>query len=255
MEGQSSFFSAMVVGEDPKSLMAPFDAKLKVEPYVKYEFSKADKYLQYAIMSLKAVLAQKHELKLEEHLIENIKGRISILKKVTPFEYYQAITNGMEYNKDGDALSDVNPQAKWITCKEASNFAIKLKLVDGTEATSAKAEDIDWSLMHKVNQDVYRAAWETVMEGKEPSNDEELLVYNNMKNKTAYFKKFVNKEKYVSFSTCYWNYAYVDENGWVDINSSPSEYEWVEGFYDKFVANLKPTDKVTIYECSTNNAI
>ena len=109
-------------------------------------------------------------------MIENIKGRISILKKVTPFEYYQAITNGMEYNEDGDALSDVNPQAKWITCKEASNFAIKLKLVDGTEATSAKAEDIDWSLMHKVNQDVYRAAWETVMEGKEPSNDEELLV-------------------------------------------------------------------------------
>ena len=93
------------------------------------------------------------------------------------------------------------------------------------------------------------------MEGKEPSNDEELLVYNNMKNKTAYFKKFVNKEKYVSFSTCYWNYAYVDENGWIDINSSPSEYEWVEGFYDKFVANLKPTDKVTIYECSTNNTI
>ena len=135
----------MVVGEDPKSLMAPFDAKLKVEPYVKYEFSKADKYLQYAIMSLKAVLAQKHELKLEEHLIENIKGRISILKKVTPFEYYQAITNGMEYNEDGDALSDVNPQAKWITCKEPSTSVTVPMVVPFTCMTAPGIVSLDAS--------------------------------------------------------------------------------------------------------------
>ena len=46
MEGQSRFFSVMVVGEDPKSLMAPFDANLKVEPYIKYEFTKAADYLK-----------------------------------------------------------------------------------------------------------------------------------------------------------------------------------------------------------------
>ena len=253
MEGQSRFFSVMVVGEDPKSLMAPFDANLKVEPYIKYEFTKAADYLKYAIMSLEAVVKQKHELKLEEHLIDNLNARISILKKVTPFEYYQSLTHGMDYTEDGDALSDTNPQAKWVTCREASNFAIKLKLVDGTETYSAKAEDIDWSLMHKVNEDVYKAAWEIVMEDKEPTTDEERLIYENMKGKETYFQKFVTKDKYVSFSTCYWNYAYVDANGWVDINSAPSEYEWVEGFYDNFVTKIKPTDKVTPSECSIDN--
>ena len=52
--------------------------------------------------------------------------------------------------------------------------------------------------------------------------------------------------------TSYWNYAFVNKDGWVDMVNE-DERKWINNFYDRFIATLDPNDLVTIYECSVNN--
>jgi hypothetical protein len=73
-----------------------------------------------------------------------------------------------------------------------------------------------------------------------------------MKDKSVYFSKFPNKEAYVTYSTAYWNFAYVDDKQWFDINDI-DETAWIENFYNRFVTQLKPDDLVSIYECTIND--
>jgi hypothetical protein len=74
-----------------------------------------------------------------------------------------------------------------------------------------------------------------------------------MKNRRAYFDNFKNKETYVSWSTSFWGYAFVDQNGWHDIDSEKGEQiEWVNNFYDKFIKNLPENTRISVYECVRN---
>lgn len=85
---------------------------------------------------------------------------------------------------------------------------------------------------------------------KEPETDEEKTLYENMKDNVNYFSKFKNKDEYVVHNCAYWNYAYLDKNGWKDIDDSKNDIEWVSQYFDTFCANLKEGDKVTIFECT-----
>jgi hypothetical protein len=127
-----------------------------------------------------------------------------------------------------------------------------LLLKNGMEAYSAHVSEVDWESMTRTNTSVYEAAWEMVMEGKTPSNTEEEAIYNAMKDKEAYFRKFKSEEEYVNYSTSYWNYAFVDKNGWVDMTNE-DEKKWITNFFERFVKNIDPNDTVTIYECTVNN--
>jgi hypothetical protein len=105
--------------------------------------------------------------------------------------------------------------------------------------------------MHHVNKEVYEAAWEIVVEGREPTTPEEEKIKQSMGDKQAYFSKFSSKEHYVNYSTAYWNFAYVDDKQWFDI-SEIDESAWIEHFYDRFVTKLNSDDLVSIYECTIN---
>jgi hypothetical protein len=129
---------------------------------------------------------------------------------------------------------------------------LPLILKDGREVYTAKCSDVDWGRMHLNNQGVYRAAWEMVVEGREPETEEERTIYNAMKDKDVYFSKFPDKESYVNYSTAYWNFGYVDENGWTDM-SGKDEYEWINSFFDRFVTKIDENAIVSIYECTTND--
>ena len=250
---KSKFFSVMVVGDNHKEIMAKYSIDLEVDSYVKYEYLKADKYLNNSIKALDGILSNADKIGLEPSVKENLSARIKVLKKMTPFEYYRELTDGMYYDNEGNALSTENPEGHWNTARIGRNFSLPLKLKDGTESYSALAKDVDWESMRE-SPKLYEAAWEMVMEGREPSDEEEEKVYEAMKDKTTYFSNFKNKEEYVSYSTSYWNYGYVDENGWIDVDSDKSdEKEWINKFYDRFIKNLDPNSLVTIYECTVNN--
>ena len=248
----SRFFTVMVVGENHKELMEKYSINLEVAPYIKYEYLKADKYLDTSIKALNNILENSDKIQLEPNVKENLDIRIKTLKKMTPFEYYRQLTNGMYYDENGNALSSENPEGHWATARVGRNFSIPLKLQDGTETYSALMGKIDWIAM-KEPSGLYEAAWEMVVDGREPSNQEEEQVLAAMKDKKNYFSNFKNKEDYVIYSTSYWNYAFVDKNGWVDVdNYGGNEIEWIATFFDKFVKNISPNELVTIYECTIN---
>lgn len=247
----SRFFSVMVVGDNHKELMDKYSFDLEVEPYIRYEYLKADKYQNNSIKALDNLLNNADKVGLEPQLKEGLERRIKALKKMTPFEYYRELTEGLYYDENGNALTTENPNGHWVTARIGKNFSLPLKLKDGTETYSAKADDIDWWAMNEPTA-MYEAAWEMVMEGREPTNAAEERVYESMKDKIAYFSNFKDKDDYVTYSTSYWNYAFVDKNGWVDM-SDEDERKWITNFFERFVKNIDPNDTVTIYECTVNN--
>ena len=248
----SRFFSVMVVGDNHRELMEKYSLDLEVESYVRYEYLKADKYQSNSIKALDNLLSHADEIGLEPQVKESLERRIKVLKKMTPFEYYRELTDGMYYDENGNALSTENPEGHWKTARIGRNFSLPLKLMNGEESYSAKASDVDWDAMNEPNE-LYAAAWEMVMEGREPTNETEERIYESMKDKTTYFSNFKDKEDYVTYSTSYWNYAFVNKDGWVDMTNE-DEKKWITSFKDRFVKTLDPNDLVTIYECSVNNS-
>ena len=249
----SRFYSLMVVGENPKQLVEKYGSDYKTEPYVKYKYLDAKKYQDAAKKSLKAVLDNADKIGIDPSVKEALEVRLDNLSKITPFEYYRELTNGMYYNEDGDALSEENPNTKFNTCRIGRNFSLPLKLKDGTESYSALAKDVDWNEMNGKGKEIYEAAWELVMERREPKTEDEKTIYQSMKDKETYFQNFKSKEAYVNYSTAYWNYAYADKNGWIDVDDEGNEEKWINNFFQRFVENIDPNDLVTIFECSINN--
>ena len=250
----SKFFSVMVVGDNPREIMDKYDKSKTVEPYVKYVYLDAKKYKDRAIKAMEKIALDGDKILLPDNIKEGLKERLKTLKKLSDFDYYRELTDGLYYDNNGNALSDENPDGKWVTCRNGGHFSLPLILKDGTESYAARCKDVDWSSMHKVNQDIYKNPWELVMEGREPEDDEERKIYDVMKDRTVYFSNFKTKGEYVNYSTNYWNYAYVDENGWRDIDSENKgdEIKWINNFYETYVKGLKPDDLITIFECSVN---
>ena len=241
----------MVIGNNHKEIMEKYSLDLEVDSYVRYEYLKADKYQNNSIKALDNLLNHGDEIGLEPQVKESLERRIKALKGMTPFEYYRELTDGMYYDENGNALSTENPNGHWKTARIGKNFSLPLKLKDGTETYSARACDIDWNAMNEPT-DLYEAAWEMVVDGRDPTNEQEERVYESMKDKQAYFSNFKSKEDYVTYSTSYWNYAFVNKDGWVDMVNE-DERKWINNFYDRFIATIDPNDLVTIYECSVNN--
>lgn len=248
----SRFFSVMVIGDNHRELMEKYSLDLEVDSYVRYEYLKADKYLANSIKALASVLENADKIGIDSDTKESLERRIKILKKMTPFEYYRELTNGMYYDENGNALSTENPEGHWKTARIGRNFSLPLKLKNGEESYSARMEDIDWGAMNE-SSELYSAAWQMVVDGREPTNETEERIYESMKDKMAYFSNFKNEEDYVTYSTSYWNYAVVDKDGWVDM-ADKDEKEWIKTFYDKFISTIDPNELITIYECSVNNS-
>ena len=242
----------MVVGDNHRDLMDKYSYKLEVDSYVRYEYLKADKYLANSIKALASVLENADKIGIDSDTKDNLERRIKALRRMTPFEYYRELTEGMYYDENGNALSTENPDGHWTTARIGRNFSLPLKLKNGEESYSARACDVDWDSMREPSE-LYAAAWEMVVDGRDPTNETEERIYESMKDKTTYFSNFKDKEDYVTYSTSYWNYAFVNKDGWVDM-SNENEKKWITSFQDRFVKTLDPNDLVTIYECSVNNS-
>ena len=53
---------------------------------------------------------------------------------------------------------------------------------------------------------------------------------------------------YVYSMASFWCYAYLDENGWVEL--SGPQFDWVKNFYERFVSPLSDDGKLTIFDCT-----
>ena len=253
MEG-SKLFTVLVVGDRPEQLMAKYNINLKVERYIKYRYLDAEKMKENSIKIMSEIINNPKKFNLTPFHVDYFKQQIKSVKEMSTFEYYSSVTNGLYYDEDGNAMSDKNPNGKWLSYKLGDNFSLPFITLDGNETHQTFVNNVQWDKIHMNNSELYEIVWDLVHGIRKPINENEEKIYNNMKDKDVYFKSFKNKDEYVAHNCSFWHYAYLDENGWVDMDDGHNSIDWIVNFYDKFITKLKPTDMITVFECARNNS-
>lgn len=250
----SKFYSVMVVGDNPTELMAKYDKSKEVEPYIKYRYLDAEKLHKNSIKIYEDLINNVNILALSEDQISALKEKLKSIKNMTRFEFYQMLTEGCSYDENGDAWSTVNPNGKWDAYQTGNHFSVPLITKNGVETSSALNKEVNWKILHMAEAAYYELVWDLAHEIVEPTNDSERQIRDNMINRKKYFSNFKSKEDYVIHSAAYWNYAYLDENGWVSIDDeNVDEKTWIKNFYPRFVEKLNPNDKITIFDYTINS--
>lgn len=239
-------FVCIVAGDNPDELIRNYSTELKVEPYTVYRRSDAEMMKEY------------YEKRMEE--LENVPDEtreycLKMLREKSVEEFYDDLTEDYEIDPDtGDAISRENPDGRYRYCNIGRLFSIpfRLKGCDDT-AFQASKDNVDWTIIHLNDslQEKYGHVWDMVMCGAAPRNENESLMYENMRNRTEYFRKFGDRATYVASNTAFWGYAFLSKDtGWVEYNpSKDTQFEWMSGYYDRFIANLPGNTLLTIYEC------
>lgn len=248
----------LVIGENHKDIIKKYSSDTEVEKYVLYKRDDAQLLQKKHLKFLESVL-KSDKLNLTSNQTDLYKTLYLDIKSMDDFEYYRYITRGCTYDeKTGDAYSTKNPNAYYRAEKcyddrlkkygEEAPCANPFKLKDGTQAYSAKKYEIDWEKHHMYNTVVYESAWELVVDDREPKNDKEKQIKENMANRMSYFMNFDSKEEYVRHSCSFWTYGIATNDKYVEVDYTISDKDWVAGFYNKYIKPLPDDTLLTIYE-------
>ena len=240
-------FVCIVAGDNPDELMRPYDRREEEEPYVRYHYKDATKIKEKYIELYEGILNSDEET-IDKEELEDI---VNDLKEMSVEEFYEELTEGLTIDDEtGDAISTENRQGMFSYYELGKWLSVPFLLKGGREVFQSKKSDINWDKIHLGGGDIYRKTWEMVMEGVEPSTDYEKTIYDNMKDKETYFKKFETKENYVVSNTAFWGYAFLSEKtGWVDASDTNDQFVWMSEYYNMFIKNLPDDTLLTIYEC------
>lgn len=230
----------------------------KVEPYLRLRKKDAKKAQKQHLKYIEELINNKN-ITLNDYIRNTYKDMYLEVKDMSAEDYFYNITQGCTYDeKTGDAYSTENPNAyyKYERCHqhrlevtgEEGDFSNPFILDDGTKSYVAKASEIDWEKMHMCNTEIYKAAWELVVFDREPVNDREKRIKENMKNKIDYFSNFEDCDEYVRHSCSFWTYGVVLPDGYKEVDYTISDKEWVSTFFDRFIKPLKGDEVLTIYE-------
>jgi hypothetical protein len=243
-------FVCIVAGEHPEKLMEEYNKKKKIEPKVVYRYKDAHKLKENYVRTYERILSER-ESDLNPQDIEYIKDTIIELNEMDDDEFYCDLVENLEIDeKTGDAYTTENIDGKWSYYTIGKLFSVPFLKKDGIETFQAKKGDIAWDKIHLNGGEIYARAWEMVMDGSKPETDYEQQIYDNMKDKAAYFQKFETKENYVASNTCFWGYAFLSEKtGWQEASDMTEQFAWMVNFFDVFIKPLSDDTLLTIYEC------
>jgi hypothetical protein len=240
-------FTAIVVGEAPDEIMKKYDLSEKVEPYVVYRLSEIPKYKENTLNAYKYLA---NSTVMPETIRDEYKAKVQEIEEMSDIDFYSKLTEDLEIDEDtGNAMCDINPDGHYNICRLGKNLAMPLINKEDQEVFQARKRDIQWDKIHLANQDVYRIAWEMVMGDRKPSNEEEEIIYENMKNRTEYFRYYGDIDTYVASNTAFWGYAFVTKDSWVELTDDIPQIQWVTEFYDNFIKNLPEDTLISVYEC------
>lgn len=243
-------FVCIAAGDEPQRLMEEYDKNKKGDRKLVYKYKDADKIKGKFIKEYKNLLSRPE---LNDFQKEYIEVNIQTLTDMDGDEFFNYIVEetGLEIDDEtGDAYTEGNEKGKWSSYSIGKLFSVPFLLKDGREVYQAKKGDIDWEHIHLSNGKIYERAWEMVMDNSKPTDDYETTIYENMKDKRAYFEKFETKENYVVSNTAFWGYAFLSEKtGWMDA-SEEDQFVWMRNYYDLFIKNLDDDILLTIYECT-----
>lgn len=240
-------YVCIVAGDIPQDLMDEYDKNKKVEPYIVYKYKDAQKIKETYVDSYTRVMNETDDALQKEY----IKDVLLDLSEMDNDEFFYSISKNFIIDENtGDAMSDLNKNGKFTSYQIGKIFSVPFLTKDGREVFQARKKDIDWNKIHGSNSEIYKRAWEMVMENSKPNDDYENQIYENMKDKTAYFLKFETKENYIISNTSFWGYAFLsEETGWRDASDVEDQFVWMANYYNMFIDMLSDETLLTIYEC------
>lgn len=243
-----SFFETIVAGENPEEIIKPYDSTILVDDYIVYKFSDAKKIKERTLNFYKQIFSTVSDNISETDKLY-YKEEYEDLLNMSDEDAYYFLTYEYDYDKNGNAISNKNPKGKYKFYQKPKLFSVPFITYDGKEIFQACKGEIDWDKMHLNGTETYDIAWELVMGDRKPRSEYEKQIYENMKERKAYFSSFGNKDNYVLHSTAFWAYAFVDKNNWYELEDNINQFDWVTNFYDKFIKNLDDNTLLTIFEC------
>ena len=136
---------------------------------------------------------------------------------------------------------------------EEGDFSDPFPLKNGGKAYSARFNDIDWEKIHRNprQMELSKRAWEIIVEGSEPVNEQERYLKTIMEHRISYFiDNFATKEVYMQYYSSLWYYGVATEEKYEEVDTwNSSILEWCINFFDKFLKGLEETNPlITIYE-------
>lgn len=240
-------YSLLVIGNNPEELLQKFDKNIQVEPYIKYYYKDANKLRSTAIKTHEALLGNKEKFKGNQFVIDSISEKIKELESITDFAYYNMLTNGYDYDDEGNAITNENPHGKFDSYEKGDTLAHTLFLKDDKPTFEALKKDIDWPKMHLTNQDTYIQCWNLFNNVVSPVTAEDKAIMSNMGKYKDEIMKFGSAENYAAFNTAYWECAVIDINKeWHDFTEE-TRYDWTTSFYDKYIKDIPEDTLLTIY--------
>lgn len=247
--GEYGHFVCLVAGDNPDELMKEYGPGDGTKEYIIYKLSEAIKIQEQAKQMYNALIEKAPTL-FQKFVFEE---ELDVIKDETPIEYFSRLTQSFKHNPEtGDAISNVNPSAKYTSYRIGKELFCPFMLKNGNVSSQALKGDVNWEEMHLGKAEKYDIVWDTVIDGKKPKTDTEKLIYNNMKHMKNYLLSFGNKEKYVSFCTSFWTFAFLSkETGWVNLEPETNQMDWVICFFEKFIVPLSENTLLTQYECTS----
>ena len=262
---KSVFRTVLVIGDNHEELIKKYSADTKVEEHVKCRLDDAE-HLHKSFLKLIETILESKDLNISENQRDNYKKLYLNIKEMSDFEYYQYYTKGCRYDEEtGDALTDENPNAHYRAERcyenrlrnhnEEGPFSNPFWLNDATKSYSARFNDICWKRIHMYDKEteIYKRAWELVVDDDEPKDEKEERIKANMIGKLGYFLNFKDKDEYIRHSCSFWCYGVITENGYDEVTYQISDKDWVANFYDKYIKNIKGNPLLTIYEVRSLN--
>ena len=292
-----SHFAVLVIGNDIEEQLAKFDEQIEMPKYVKYtkeqlianekqsiEEYKNGTYAEYLVDPIKYAESVNNENHLK-YVSEVFPKKL----EMTDEEIYQ---NAIKYYEeedlgpDGEVYSTYNPDSKWDWYEVGGRYAGRIAVKDGVEidepnfswgwqeedkekviangyrTDSAYVKDIDFSKMHRTEEDYKEALryWELIVEGAKPKNkDEENSVKFNWYKPDYYTERYKDKETYAKCSSSFSMWAVVKDGVWYEkgqmgwwamSNETHDEaVDWEMNFFDRFIKDLPEDTLITVVDC------
>ena len=292
-----SHFAVLVIGNDIEEQLAKFDEQIEMPKYVKYtkeqlianekqsiEEYKNGTYAEYLVDPIKYAESVNNENHLK-YVSEVFPKKL----EMTDEEIYQ---NAIKYYEeedlgpDGEVYSTYNPDSKWDWYEVGGRYAGRIAVKDGVEidepnfswgwsedekdkviamgykTDSAYIKDIDFSKMHKIEEDYKDAIryWELVIECDKPKNKEEEDIVKFSFYKPEYFiNRYKTKEKYAECNSSFSMWAVVKDGVWYEkgqmgwwamSNETHDEaVDWEMNFFDRFIKDLPEDTLITVVDC------
>lgn len=257
------FKTVLVIGNNHEDIIKKYSQDTKVEEYVVAKYDDKDKLRKNILHELEKIMSCKNK-NTDEQYLKIINSKYLEIKEMSDFEYFMEATKGCHYDEEtGDALSCINPNAhyKYEKCYQKlllkygddgeGTFSNPFYLKDGTKSYSAPKGEIDWKRMHLYNTSLYEAAWDIVVNKKNPQTDEEKIIQKNMSNKTKYFSNFRDKDEYVKYSCSFWCYGVATDSFYKELDDNTKSQDWINSFYENYIVPLSDDTILTIYEAKS----